>query len=72
MAERLRLVIDSAEHAGEASPVSTFERGDVRFAWSEYRFASHGSKKPKGRKRKARGRGLICANDWFHGVVSGS
>jgi hypothetical protein len=56
VADRLRTVIESSEHAGEASPVTTSERGEVRFAWSEYCFASHDSKKPKGRKRKARGR----------------
>jgi hypothetical protein len=72
VSERVRQVVDSSEHAATATPVAAFERDDVEFAWSEYRFESSDSHQPDEPKKLARGRWLLCANDWFQGLVTGS
>ncbi|HZN98389.1 MAG TPA: hypothetical protein VFB61_11705 [Gemmatimonadales bacterium] len=69
--ERLSLLISSSEHANAASPVATFERDGAQFAWSEYAWSSKDTERPEAAPRPARGRWLICANEWFQGLVTG-
>jgi len=69
--ERLALIIASSEHAATASPVVTFERDGVQFAWSEHTWSSRDTRRPQAESRPARGRWLVCANDWYQGLVTG-
>ena len=61
VAERLRLALASDGSERTASQVVTVDRGDVELAWAEYEWEADDTK--TGKKRNARGRWLIAAND---------
>ena len=68
---RVRAVVQNGTHAASSTPVASFARGDVTFAWSEYAWDSRDTKRPEAAPRPARGRTLVAANAWTQALVTG-
>ena len=71
VAARLRSLIETSGYRDTATPVTTFQRDDAAFAWSEFTFASSDTKRAEAASKPARGRWLVASNAWVQALLTG-